>query len=198
MDAAEQSFARRGYRASTMEVIAAQAGYSRAGMYRQFPTRKDLVEALVERATLRKAADIAKRLGGNATLVDMIVESLIIVGTELVHDPLIRLIDDHSDDGTVANIITNHATLTDSVTSLIEPYLGGTGTSLLREGLRSADVAQFLISTSVSLLLRLIPGTEEPSTARRYIEVFVLPAILRDPPRPCPVFVNAVEDTHEP
>lgn len=188
MDAAERSFELRGYRASTMEVIAAEAGYSRAGMYRQFPTRRDLVEALVERATLRRAADFAARLGDGAGLVDMIVGSLVLVGTELVHDPLIRLIDEQSDDGTVAHIIANDASLTSTVTVLIEPYLGDTGAAILREGLRSADVAQFLISTSVSILMKTIPQIEDPAVARRYIEVFVLPAILRDPPPPRPVF----------
>jgi hypothetical protein len=30
----------------------------------------------------------------------------------------------------------------------------------------------------MSMLLGVIPGTEDPETARRYIDVFVLPAVV--------------------
>jgi hypothetical protein len=38
------------------------------------------------------------------------------------------------------------------------------------------------------VLLGVIPGIEDPATARRYIEVFVLPALVADPPPPRAVF----------
>ncbi len=51
MDAAERLILSRGFQASTMEIIAREAGYSRAAMYQQFPNRRRLLEALVQRAT---------------------------------------------------------------------------------------------------------------------------------------------------
>ncbi len=47
--------------------------------------------------------------------------------------------------------------------------------------LRPRDLARYLVATNISMLLGLVPGTGDPQTARRYIEVFVLPAIAADP-----------------
>jgi hypothetical protein len=41
------------------------------------------------------------------------------------------------------------------------------------------------------MLLGVIPGTEEPETVRRYIDAFVLPAIVAHPAHPRPVFPGA-------
>jgi hypothetical protein len=38
------------------------------------------------------------------------------------------------------------------------------------------------------MLLGVIPASEDPEMVRRYIDVFVLPAILAHPPHPRPVF----------
>jgi AcrR family transcriptional regulator len=58
---AERSFIVRGYRASTMETIARDAGYFRAAMYRQFPNREHLVDALIRRTTQRHMVRITER-----------------------------------------------------------------------------------------------------------------------------------------
>ncbi len=47
------------------------------------------------------------------------------------------------------------------------------------------------MSTALSMLLGVIPGTDTPDTARRYLRAFVLPSILVDPPTPEPVFPAA-------
>jgi hypothetical protein len=49
-------------------------------------------------------------------------------------------------------------------------------------------LAQYFISTSICMLLGVIPGTEDAQTVRRYIDVFVLPAIVAHPPKPRAVF----------
>ncbi len=57
LDAAERLFISPGYRASSMETIAREAGYSRGSIYRHFPTRDSLVEALIQRITQRHMAE---------------------------------------------------------------------------------------------------------------------------------------------
>jgi hypothetical protein len=49
-------------------------------------------------------------------------------------------------------------------------------------------LTQYLIATALSLLLGINPGTEDVDVARRYIDVFVLPAIVSNPPQPRAVF----------
>jgi hypothetical protein len=66
--------------------------------------------------------------------------------------------------------------------------LSSKGGNQFRRALRPKDLAQFFISTSISMLLGVIPGTEDPQTVRRYIDVFVLPAIVARPPKARAVF----------
>ncbi|WP_319455869.1 MULTISPECIES: TetR/AcrR family transcriptional regulator [unclassified Mycobacterium] len=191
LDAAEQSLASRGYRASTMDVIARDAGYSRGSIYRHFPTRERLVEALVQRATQRNIARIVERQPPGTDPMSALVDSMVIVATELVDDPLIRNISDQTDERTVAHMLAHDAALTQLVEVGIEAMFAQDGGARFRPGVRPKDVAQFLIGTSMSMLLGVIPGTEDPAIARRYIEVFVLPALVADPPPPRAVFTES-------
>jgi len=188
LDAAERLFSTIGYRASTMEVIAREAGYSRGSIYRQFPTRDSLVDALIQRTTQRHTAGILDRLPADAESLDILIESMVIVATELIHDPLLKTISDESDEGTVGRMLANNAPLVEMVEPVMAEMLSADTGNRFRAGLRSKDLAQFFISTSISMLLGVIPGTEDPETARRYIDTFVLPAIVSRPPTPRPVF----------
>jgi AcrR family transcriptional regulator len=177
LDAAERSFRVRGHRASTMETIAQDAGYSRAALYRQFPNRESLDDALIQRTTQRHMLRLLER-HESAGPVDMIVDTLVIVATELAHDPLLK-------------------TISDAVKRLAEPRIEAMlcedAGQHFRPGIHPQDLTQFLIATALSLLLGIIPDSENADVARHYIEVFVLPAIVRDPPRPRVVFPRALQ-----
>jgi AcrR family transcriptional regulator len=188
LDAAERLFATLGYRASTMEVIAGEAGYSRGSIYRHFPTRDSLVDALIQRITQRHMAGILDRLSPDAGPLGILVESMVIVATELIHDPLLKTISDESEEGTVGRMLANNSALVQMVEPVMAEMLSSDGGNQFRQGLRSKDLAQFFISTSISLLLGVIPGTEDPAAVRRYIDVFVLPAVVAHPPQPRAVF----------
>jgi AcrR family transcriptional regulator len=190
LDAAERLFATRGYRASTMDVIAKEAGYSRGSIYRQFPTRDSLVDALIQRTTQRHMAGILGRLPSDAGPLDILIESMVIVATELVHDPLLETISDESEDGTVGRMLANNSALVQMVEPVMADMLASDGGNQFRRDLHPKDVAQFFISTSISMLLGVIPGSEDPDAVRRYIDVFVLPAVVARPPRPRAVFLN--------
>lgn len=191
LDAAERLFANRGYRDSTMEIIAREAGYSRGSIYRQFPTRERLVEALVQRTTQRHMEGILERVPPGAGVIDLLVESMVIVATELIHDPLLKSISDQSDERTVAHMVTNDAGLAQMVSTAMEGMLDQDDGGLFRPGLRAKDLAQFLISTNIAMLMGVVPGIEDADTARRYIDVFVLPALAAHPPPPRAVFPDS-------
>lgn len=197
MDAAERLILERGFQASTMEIIAREAGYSRAAMYRHFPSRQHLLEALVARKTYKHQMEITARLPENACLADILVESLVIVATELIDDPLLQTLSEQTDDGSVAHLVADAASLPDLVEQLVGAMIDDAAGQQLRPGLDAGDVAQFIITTSLTLLLGVIPEIQNPDTARRYIETFVLPAILADPPPPRPVFGHSARQPKE-
>jgi AcrR family transcriptional regulator len=170
-----------------METIAHDAGYSRAAIYRQFPNRDSLNAALIQRTTQRHIVGLLERHQG-AEPVEMIVDILVIVATELAHDPLLKSISDATDEGTVAQMLTNSSTVSRLAEPLIEAMLREDAGQHFRRGIHPHDLTQFLIATALSLLLGIIPDSENADVARHYIEVFVLPAITKDPPQPRAVF----------
>lgn len=171
-----------------MEVIAREAGYSRGSIYRQFPTRDSLVDALIQRTTQRHTAGILSRLPADAESLDILIEAMVIVATELIHDPLLKTISDESEEGTIGRMLATNAPLVEMVEPVIAQMLSSDDGNRFRTGLRPNDLAQFFISTSISMLLGVIPGSDDPETARRYIDTFMLPAVVASPPKPRAVF----------
>lgn len=194
MDAAEHLFITRGHRTATMEVIAREAGYSRNAIYRQFANRRELIAAMVQRTTQRHMSAIVQRVPEDAGPVDLLVEGLVIVATELVTDPLLSTMADQAPEGIIASLIANDAGLTQVVEATIEG-LTVENRALFRPGLDPHDLAQFVIATALSMLMKAVPDITDPGMARRYIETFVLPAIVNEPPPPTRVFTD-INDSH--
>ncbi|ORA60797.1 helix-turn-helix domain-containing protein [Mycobacteroides franklinii] len=188
LDAAERLFIARGYGASTMDAIAREAGYSRAVVYRHFRNRDDLMDALVVRATMSEISKMIGRLMALNNLAEIIPESLVIVSVEVGANPLLRVLADRDDHGTVASLIVNAPNLIDLLTAM---YAGVFSTRMteVRQGVRPEDAARYVLSVALSLLLGLIPGTDNPEQVRRYVRVFVLPTLLANPPEPEAVFI---------
>jgi AcrR family transcriptional regulator len=184
LDAAERALIKFGYRALTMESVAREGGYTRAIVYRHFPTRNDLFEGLLRRGTLRVIKRVKNKAGPSADFATLVTESLVMVGTKLADDPLHAVLAEYTDTGAVATVLSNARRYTDFVESLLQPLVGED----LRDGLHTDDVAQFLVMVAMNLLLGMVPGSDDPDQVRRYVAVFVLPAVLRDPPAAGPVF----------
>lgn len=174
-----------------METIAQDAGYSRAAIYRQFPNRDSLNEALIQRTTQRHIVGLLKRHQEGCGPIEMIVETLVVVATELAHDPLLKTISDAADEGTVAQMLAKSSTVTRLAEPMIEAMLREDDGQHFRRGIHPQELTQFLVATALSLLLGIIPDSENADIARHYIEVFVLPAIIKDPPQPRAVFPRA-------
>ena len=171
-----------------MEIVARQAGYSRSATYTLFSTRRELVAALVQRTTQRTVASMLQALPDDAGMIAIIVESMVIVATRLIDDPLMKTIAAQTPDGTIVSLIAEDDGLTTLAESAIAAMITSEQAAALRPGLHPHDVAQFIIATALSMLLHVVPGSDDPTTARRYIETFVLPAILANPPPALHVF----------
>jgi AcrR family transcriptional regulator len=172
-----------------METIAREAGYSRSAIYRQFATRGELLRALVQRTTQRHAADLLQRIPPGSGPVDLLVESMVMVASQLVHDQLLQTIAGQTPDGTIASLIANDADLT----ALVEPMIAAMlaqDADAFRPGLHPHDLAQFFISTALSMLLSVVPESSDPEVARRYVQTFILPAIVNNPPAATQVYLS--------
>ena len=187
LDAAERLMSKVGYRAATMEAIAREAGFTRTMIYRHFPTRNDLLEALLKRGTLRQMAGMLARLGPDPGLATLIIEANVVVATELATDPLFAVFAEQTETGNVAQLLVNAPQYMDFLEPLFDQVVQADST-FLRDGVSSNDAAKFLVSTSMALLVGVVPGAQDPDQVRRYVTSFILPAIMANPPDPGPVF----------
>lgn len=117
---------------------------------------------------------------------ELVTESLVIVATD-VGEPLPRAISEHTDEGNVAAMIARSATLSEVLAGQFEKGFHQAGDKL-RAGLRPGDAARFVLSVALGLLLGLVPGADHAEQVRRYVQVFVLPALVADPSPAGPVF----------
>jgi len=181
LDAAERSLLNYGYRAATMEIIAAEAGYTRTMVYRHFATRDELMDAVLMRRTARLVSRLVKRQAKTAGAGAKIVEAVVEFVTGMAQDPVYLILTDRSDRENIANLPARES-LVSAVEALLMGIQHGGGKPFLRNGLRSMDAAHFLITSTLALLSGLIPGAEDADQIRRYVRVFVLPAVMADPP----------------
>lgn len=181
LDAAERSLRKHGYRGSTMEVVAREAGYTRTIIYRHFATRDHLDKALLQRTTLRHVSTIVARLDEKATLDEIIVEAMVVVATELVKDPLYAVFSEQTEAGTVARMLVNAEPFMDFVVPLVDEWVVR-DKKFFRKGIRTVDVVRFLTASSMGLLLGIGPDLKDSEEVRRYVAAFILPAIMAKPP----------------
>ncbi|ODR08068.1 hypothetical protein BHQ15_09935 [Mycolicibacillus koreensis] len=188
LDAAERSLLTHGYRGSTMESIAHAAGCTRTIIYRHFANRDELMGAVVRRYTTRQARHIMDRLDDAPDLATKIVEAFVVVATELVDDPIYTILSERTESGTVGGLLSAATPLVSAVDAMLDDVADGPAGEVLRPGLQTLDAAHFLILSALSLLSGQVPGSRDPAQVRRYVRVFLLPALLAHPPAAEAVF----------
>lgn len=169
-----------------MAEFAERAGVTRAVLYRHFGGRDELVEAVAATVMDRYVAHLVERLMPADDVSELITESLVFVTTEVAHDPVLSVLASGTEHG-VASLLANSDVLGAKVSGLYE-QLFALFSARLRPGLHPGDAGRYVLSVALALLMRAIPGSDDAQTVRRYVQTFVLPAVVIDPPGPAAVF----------
>ena len=94
LDAARDGFAADGVRATTMDAIADLAGVGVATVYRRFPRKALLVEAVALRESLAAITAVEDRIARAVTLPDKLVAGFAASAHEVAGRPLLRAVVD--------------------------------------------------------------------------------------------------------
>lgn len=181
LDATERSLLQRGCRASTMEAIAHEAGYTRTIIYRHFATRDELMDAVMMRRTAKLVAQAYRRHDDASDVTTSIVEAVVVSVTALVHDPIFMILTERGQVETIANLPARMS-LAAAVEGMLVGLQHSRGKRFLRNGLRPIDAAHLLITSTLGIMSGLVPGAQDPDLVRRYVRVLVLPSIMSDAP----------------
>lgn len=175
LDATKVCFERWGIAKVSIDDIAAEAGVSRATLYRMFPGGKDVVfEALRVRDLEEFFTELKKGVGGATNLEDLIVHAVVVATHELRSDYHLAIMlasepGDALSQLTVQGLprIIRMASL--SFAPLVEPYLGRKSAARLVELLARLVISYFLAPSDLVDL-------GDAQSARRFVRAHVLPA----------------------
>lgn len=161
LDAAGALFATRGVEGVAMADIAAEAGCSRATLYRYFPDRPALQSAFVQREAVRVGGLVAADLDVSAPGADVVTTAVLSALRHVRDAPALAAWFSDRDAGRTAD----QALESEVITAL---------------GLTMApdpDAARWLVRAIVSLLT--VPG-RDAADEQRMVERFVAPVVARD------------------
>lgn len=188
LDAAEQSFDRFGLAKTTIDDIATVAGVSRATVYRAFAGGRD---EIIHEVVLREAGRFLDRIHQNVAvdrgLPAALIEGVLFTLREVRENEHLAQLLAPEASGHIVAVTGASEALFDLIREFVEPLVDGArATGEIRPGLEVDEISDFLVRIVVSLLT--VPPRAERSDAdvRRFLERFVLPALIPDHARASP------------
>jgi AcrR family transcriptional regulator len=184
IDAAEACFDRYGVLKTTVEDVATEAHVSRATVYRYFAGRDDLILAVLLRESGRFQARLAGKLRKQDSLAAAIVEGVLFTVDSVREDPHLALLFTPEAAGLTTRIAGASDALFSTTAAFLRPLLAGN--DQLRPGVNVEEASEWLLRIILSLLTA--PGPVERSRAeqRRFLETFLVPALVERPSGPRP------------
>lgn len=184
LDAALDAFLDFGIRRTSMNEIARRAGLGVATVYRRYPQKDQLIEAVILRETGRFVVEVDRRVRTVSAAADIAVEGFVAVVVGIREHPLLRrlLV-------TEPEVVLPMLTLRGGpVLAIGRGYLAGIIRRLQGEGAipryDPEPVAELLARVAHSLLLTgdgCIPGQDDEPT-RRFARAHVAPILTNSRP----------------
>lgn len=178
LDAAATVFAELGIAQTRMGHVADRAGYSRASLYRHFPTKEALVTAFAQRELERATAAVMQRVTPLGLLGDRLVEAMAF-GIELMRDtPAIRPFLAPETHGVTLTLSVRTPELgTHLFATLLSVVAEHDGVEKLRTDLPADELLEWIVRVIVSL--GLAPGRpRSPEELRAFLGRLIRPAFV--------------------
>ena len=181
LDAAQRQVELFGIQRTTMEDIARRSGMSRVTVYRHFPNKEKLVEAVVLREVQRFLTALGEHVDGFATDDERIVEGFVFTVRELRQHSLVRRLLEGEPELFLPQLTTEAGPILAFARESIVDYVKRRG-DLVPRGMRDEDLAIAAeIGVRLTLSLVLTPESAIDLTdsdrlralARRYVVPFI-------------------------
>lgn len=185
LNAAEDCFGRTGLAGTTVEEIAAAAQVSRATLYRQFPSRDDIVLGVLLREFDRIAGQLLAELRRYDTIEDVITEGLLMAVRTIRDHPRLSLFASPTAVGLTAQVAGDSEAVFLRARAFGRAMLDGIPKNA-RPGIRAElsidEVADHLVRTVFGFIVLPSPTLRTEAEQRRYIRRFVIPALVESGP----------------
>lgn len=181
LDAALAEYLDHGLRRTSVDDIARRAGIGRATIYRRFPNRDELLQAVLVREARRFFGDIAAATADLPTLAERLVEGFVVGLRTARKQPLLNRMLTIEPEASLP-FLTIHGGPALAVVRefLVQQYLASPEAKAGTLRMNPEEVAEILVRLSISLVLTpdscLPLGSDEEVrvTAQRYLAPLVL------------------------
>jgi AcrR family transcriptional regulator len=173
LDVAGEVFLAQGVRSADMADIAAQAGCSRATLYRHFPDRHALRAAYMHREARRVAAEVWGKLSPGLGPADRLVATILGAVRIVRQTPVLAAWFTPDASGATAALASES-----SVIESLSATLFGAGGGADESGVGTDDRGRWFVRVVMSLLA--MPGRDEEDE-ERMVRCFVVPGLVAVP-----------------
>lgn len=187
IDAAEACFHRYGVMKTTVEDVAATAKVSRATVYRYFDGRDAIILGVLLREAGRFLGRLRDKLAAQPDLETAVVTGVIFTVKAVRADENLALLFAPEAAGVTGSVAGASAALFDVTAEFLKPlFQAAQESGQLRPGVDLDDAAEWTLRTILSLLTVTGPRQRSAAEQYRYLQTFLVPALVANPSPPDP------------
>ncbi len=182
IDAAERCFSRFGAAKTTLEDIAAEAGVSRATVYRYFDGGRDeIVLGVVLREAYAFLEILQRRVQRESELSNAIVEGVLFTVASVRKNEQLAILFAPEVAGQTSTIAGASTALFEITTDFLRPvFESARQENEMRPGIEAEDAAEFVLRMILSLLSVSGPRARSAAKEREFVLRFCAGAIVAD------------------
>lgn len=187
INAAEACFRRHGVLKTTVEDVAATAQVSRATVYRYFDGRDSIILAVLLRDAVRFLDRLREKLSGQGDFEAALVTGVLYTVHAVRADENLALLFAPEAAGLTGSVAGASEALFTLTAEFLHPLLDAAQRSgELRRGIDLDEAAEWILRAVFSLLTVAGAGRRDDSDQYRYLQTFLVPALVAEPSAPEP------------
>lgn len=180
LDAAKHCYLNDGISKTGMREVADQAGIARSTLYRYFPSRDDVLVAVVKREMKLADNSIRRKLIKFHSAEDIMVEGIILAMKTIPRQPLLKAVFASDEDSRARRIIWNSTVIVDYGSALLANVIRpAQAKGLLQDTVRPEILVEWVYRVLLSFLTLPSNWVKSDSQLRATLHALLVPVILR-------------------
>lgn len=180
LTAAKQCYLQDGISKTGMKEVALKAKVARSTLYRYFPSKDDVLIAVIKQEIEQANQDITRQLEKYEQPADIVVEGLVLALKEIPKRPLLQAVFASDEDSKARRVIWNSQIIIEFgeqlLDNVIQPALE---MNLLQDKLRPEIMAEWIYRVLLSFLTLPSNWVHNDSDLRATLHALLIPVLLR-------------------
>lgn len=180
LTAAQQCYLRDGIKNTGMKEVSEAAQVARSTLYRYFPSRNDVLVAVVKREMEATNKVIREKLELYQEPADIIVEGLVLALEEIPRRPILNAVFASGDDSRAREVVWGSEVIAQFGEQLMEHVIQpALEAGLLQDKVAPEVMIEWVYRTLISLLTLPSNWTESEQDVRATLHALLVPVLLR-------------------